>query len=126
MSSFLLSTFVFLSALSLAEEKPKPKYSDFVRQIYVLGVGQVKMDYKTVGEPISRPREMAFWVKCDKKKDWKPVGKFMMCELTNYEYAADLKKISIKYLDGRVKQDTGESICDVAGEGEIDTKTLCK
>lgn len=121
----LITLLYFISSAS-SEEKAKPKYKDFVRQIYVLGVGQIKMDYKTTGEPISRPREISFWVKCDKKKDWQPVGKYLMCELTNYEYLADAKKIAIKYIDGRVKQDTGESICDVAGEGEIDAKTLCK
>lgn len=99
---------------------------DFDKQNYVNGVGQLRLKYIFTGEPVSRPRSLKIWVKCEKKKDWKPVGEYQMCALDKYEVDPKNKKLSVKYLDGRVNIQTGESHCDVAGNDEVDLSKICK
>ncbi len=98
---------------------------DFTKQIYVLDVGQLKLEYRYNGEPISRPRSLDIWVKCQGKTEWEPVGMYLMCELVKYDYEAGTKKLLVKYNDARVNQRTGESFCDQLGEGELSLGTLC-
>lgn len=126
MSLLMLVTLWLTHGYSSSAEETKKVFEDFVRQIYVVDVGQVKMEYKYTGEPVSRPAGLSFWIKCKNAKTWTPVGKFQMCDLSDYNYDAKTKKFTIKYVDGRVVMPTGEVVCDRLGEGEIDAKTLCK
>lgn len=109
------------SALAKSEYK-----KDFSRQIYVLDVGQLKLDYKLTGEPVSRPRSLELRIKCQGAKDWKAVGVYQMCELKNYEYDAKTKTLKVEYTDGRVEATTGISHCDQAGSNELPLADLCK
>lgn len=98
---------------------------NFVKQVYVNGVGQIKLVYKFAGEPVSRPRSLQIWVKCAKAKTWEPVGEYQMCELNQYELKAKEKKLVVSYNDGRADPTTGRSYCDVRGEGTVDLSPLC-
>lgn len=99
---------------------------DFKKQIYVNGVGQVKLVYLFSGEPVSRPRSLSIYVKCQGTKEWEPVGQYQMCELKDYQYDAKTRKLSVQYVDGRVNPVTGVSVCDQRGEGQLDLGALCK
>jgi hypothetical protein len=124
MSELILFLAFCLSFSASADVEVQDK--DFTKQIYVVGVGQVKLDYKYRGEPVSRPRALQIWVKCPKAKKWTAVGEYQMCALDKYDYDAKTKKLSLKYQDGRVNERTGESFCDQAGSAELDLSTLCK
>ena len=122
-----LALFVYMVAIGVhIATTAAEKYPDFTRQIYVNGVGQAKLEYAFTGEPISRPRSLTLFIKCKKGEPWRELGTYLMCELKDYNYDAKTKKLSIKYIDGRVNQETGESICDQLGESEFDFSNVCK
>jgi hypothetical protein len=117
----LTSVLLFLSFAASAEI-----LKNFDKQNYVVGVGQVRLKYVFLGEPVSRPRSLKIWVKCEKSKEWKAVGEYQMCALDKYEVDTKAKKLSVNYLDGRVNLQTGESHCDQVGSGEVDLAKQCK
>jgi len=119
----LILLILSLHPASYAEGKYK---KDFTKQIYVNGVGQIKLVYRFTGEPVSRPRGLQIWIKCPKSKEWDPVGEYQMCELNNYELDAKGKTLNVSYNDGRADPNTGKSFCDVRGEGKVDLAPLCK
>lgn len=95
----------------------------FTKQIYVVGVGQLKLQYVDVGEPVFRPERLKIWVKCEGKKSWKPVGEYHMCDLDDYQYDSVTKELRVLFQDGRVSQ--GVSYCDVKGDERLPLANLC-
>lgn len=121
MNHFIAIAILFFSATSNGQEK-----RNFNKQLYLNGAGQIKLIYIFTGEPISRPRSLRIYIKCDKNQSWDPVGEFQMCELKNYQLDVKQKKLALTYIDGRVNPLTGESVCDQNETGEVDLSTICK
>lgn len=120
----LINALLLISLTFTAHAEGKFR-KDFKKQLYVVGIGQIKLDYIFSGEPVSRPRSLQIYIKCEKATAWKPVGEYQMCELKDYELDPNKKILKVTYLDGRVNPISGQSYCDRAGEGEVDLKPLC-
>ncbi len=122
-----MKTLILILSLIIPGAGAATKYRrNFTKQLYVVDVGQFKMEYSLHGEPISRPRSLKIWVKCIGTKDWQPVGEYRMCELTKYEYDAKDKKLKVEYIDGRVEDVTGKTFCDQMGSGDLPLADVCK
>lgn len=120
MKSFF-RTLLFLTLLVFGFQNfaDEPAAKPFNRKIYVAGVGNARVVYRIPGEPISSPAKFEVYISCGRSKSERLLRAFGMCELEDYHFDAENKSIVIKFTQGRVDQDTGETFCDNTREEEI-------
>lgn len=104
----------------------KKTYPDFERLLKISESDTAKLVYRFTGEPVGRPSSLMLYVKCGKDKTWRALGTYLMCDLNKYDFDKETKKLSLQYTDGRVDQQTGESVCDQFGEAEFSFADVCK
>lgn len=125
MNSLLLTLALSFATTGLIASAQAEENTPFKKQIYVIGVGQVRLSLVDFGEPVSNPYRFKIDVKCDKTKSWKPVEEYYVCNFGSEKYDAANKTLEIKFLSGRVI-DTGETYCDQTNDVKLSLASICK
>lgn len=115
----LLCTFVFLG-IANASDAPK------ISKIDAPGVGVIQIIHEELGEPIAAPDRLRVVVKCQGANDTREIKLFRMCKFDSFNYEREAKLLTLKLISGRVIFNTGEVVCDLVDQKQIDMRTVCK
>ena len=120
MKSFISILFLALIHLGHAETAAQKNV-----KFEVSGVGQVRIQFDEVGEPISQPERVEVFVTCRGAKSSFRAAVFRMCTYQEYTYEPGPKLLTIRMFYGRVEPRTGDVICDQFDMKIIELANIC-
>ena len=77
-----------------------------------LPVGEARIRYRYIGEPVSNPARLAISIQCLNTDKERLLEELTICDWKGYRYDHALKSLMINLVYGRVDQETGQSYCD--------------
>lgn len=114
------------TTINAQSNRGSPELKPFDSQLATVGTTQFRIRYRFVGEPVSQPERFEVLFKCSGKRSWQPYRDYSICGLSDYRYDAKTGRLSVRYFDGRVVPETGQSFCDIPQDDEIDITDWCK
>lgn len=120
MKRFVIILILALPSLSRAESAPQKN-----AKFDVPGVGQVRIKFDEVGEPISQPERVEVFITCKGAKKTFRAAVFRMCTYQGYSYEPGTKVLTVKMFYGRVEPKTGDVICDQFDMKDIELANIC-
>lgn len=120
MKSLVSILILVLTSLGHAEIVPQKN-----GKLDIPGVGQVRIHFDEVGEPISQPERVEVFVTCKGTKSSFRAAVFRMCTYQEYSYEPVPKILTIKMFYGRVNPRTGDVICDQFDMKNIELANIC-
>lgn len=120
MKSFVSILILVFTSLGHAETAPQKN-----AKFDVPGVGQVRIKFDEVGEPISQPERVEVFITCKGAKKSFRAAVFRMCTYQGYSYEPGTKVVTVKMYYGRVEPRTGDVVCDQFDMKDVELANIC-
>lgn len=121
----LMRPMAFVFAVGLSSFAHSADMDPFEKTITVRSVGDVRLVYKSPGEPMIAPSHFEIWVKCSGSDEEVRVQHVGMCELRNYEYDQKVRLLTLNYVTAEVDSG-GHTQCNLEEEKEFKLAHICR